>query len=221
VVQRKNLPVLALAAVALVIAGLIARDALFPSSSATPVGLRTATVASGTVTNTVTATGTLVPAQSMTLGFKTAGTLTAVDVHVGDHVRSGQLLATIDSTPLQVALQQAQATLASAQATLSNTLSGTALTQAQHSLDQANQNYTDAVNAANATNAADQATAGADQTTVNIDVAQVNADKANYWYGKSQTSLTAYQGQLASDLFNYQVRDSCFGTNPPSSACTA
>ena len=114
VVQRKNLPVLALAVVALVIAGLIARDAFFPPSSTTSAGLRTATVATGTVTNTVTATGTLVPAQSMTLGFKTAGTLTAVEVHVGDHVNSGQLLATIDQAPLQVALQSAQATLASA-----------------------------------------------------------------------------------------------------------
>ena len=117
----------------------------------------------GTVTNSVTATGTLVPAQQMTLGFKTAGTLTAVDVRVGDHVKSGQLLATLDRRPSQIALQQAQATLASAQATLSNTLSGTALTQAQHSLDQANQNYSDAVNAANATNAADQAAAATDQ----------------------------------------------------------
>ncbi|HEY8762100.1 MAG TPA: biotin/lipoyl-binding protein [Candidatus Dormibacteraeota bacterium] len=214
---RKNLPTAALVAVALVLAGLIGRDAIFPPSSATPVGIRTSTVSMGTVTTSVTATGTLVPAQQMNLGFKTAGTLTAVDVHVGDHVRSGQLLATIDPAPLEIALQQAQATLASAQATLSNTLSGTSLTQAQHGLDQANQNYTDAVNAANATNAADQAAAGADQTSVNSDLAQVNADKANYWYTQYGLALQSYQNQLAIHQNQWQT-DLCTyntATNPP------
>jgi len=208
VVSRKNLPTAALVAVALVLAGLIARDAFFPPSSTTAVGVRTATASQGTVTNSVTATGTLVPAQQMTLGFKTAGTLTAVDVHVGDHVKSGQLLATIDSSPLQVALQQAQATLASAQAALSNTLSGTSLTQAQHTLDQANQNYTDAVNAANATNAADQAVAGADQTVVNGDLAQVNADKAAYWYTQYAPTLQTFQTQLTNAQVSFQT-DAC------------
>jgi multidrug efflux pump subunit AcrA (membrane-fusion protein) len=219
VLRRKNLPTAALIAVALVLVGLVARDALFPPSSATPVGLRTATVSTGTVTTSVTATGTLVPARQMNLGFKTAGTLTAVDVHVGDHVSSGQLLATIDSAPLQVALQQAQATLASAQATLSNTLSGTSLTQAQHALDQANQNYTDAVNAANATNAADQATAGADQTVVNSDLAQVNADRANYWYTQYAPTLQQFQNNLLAAQVQYQA-DSCNAYAPtPSAAC--
>ena len=219
VLSRKNLPVAVLGVVALVLVSLIARDAIFPPSSSTPAGLRTATVAMGTVTNSVTATGTLVPAQQMTLGFKTAGTLTAVDVHVGDHVRSGQLLATIDSSPVQVALQQAQATLASAQATLSNTLSGTSLTQAQHSLDQANQNYTDAVNAANATNAADQAAAGADQTVVNSDLAAVNADKASYWYQQYPTALAYYQSQVVTAQSKY-VTDGC-ATYPQPAGCPA
>ncbi len=196
-VQRQNYPILALAGVALVLALLIGRDVFFPPSSTTPAGLRTSTVSTGTVTNSVTATGTLVPAQQMNLGFKASGTLTAVDVKVGDHVQRGQLLATIDSTPLQLALQQAQATLSSAEATLANTLSGTTLTQAQHALDQANQNYTDAVNAANQTNAADQAAAGADQTTVNGDLAQLNADRSGFWYLQYASALSYWQQQLS------------------------
>ena len=40
VVQRKNLPVLALAVVALVIAGLIARDAFFPPNARAQLGPR-------------------------------------------------------------------------------------------------------------------------------------------------------------------------------------
>ena len=206
--RRQNLPIAVLAAIALVIGGLIARDALFPPSATTSAGLRTATVNTGTVTNSVTATGTLVPAQQMTLGFKTAGTLTQVNVRVGDHVKASQVLATIDPAALQLALQQAQATLATAQATLANTLSGTTLTQAQHSLDQASQSYTDAVNLANSTNAADQATAGSDQTVVNSDLAQVNSDRANYWYTQYAPTLQNLQNQLLSAQVQYQA-DSC------------
>jgi multidrug efflux pump subunit AcrA (membrane-fusion protein) len=231
-VSRKNAPTAALAVVVLVLAALIARDVFFPPSSTTSAGLRTATVAMGTVTNSVTATGTLVPAQQMNLGFKTAGTLSAVDVHVGDHVKSGQLLATIDPSPLEVALQSAQATLASAQATLSNTLSGTSLTQAQHTLDQANQGYTDAVNAANATNSADQAVAGADQLVVNSDLAQVNADRANYWYTLYAPTLQQFQADLSAAQFRFQtdtylaagstqppVPCNAFTTYPPGATC--
>src|ERR1700694_1945279 len=221
ILRRKNLPTAILAGIGLVLASLIARDVFFPPSTATPVGLRTATVAKGTVTNSVTATGTLVPAQQMNLGFKTAGTLTAVAVHVGDHVSRGQLLATIDQAPLQVALQQAQATLTSAQATLANPLSGTSLTQAQHALDQANQNYTDAVNAANQTNATDQAAAGADQTTVNSDLAQVNADKASYWYTQYLSALQSYQNQLAIDQNKWQTDGCTYNTSTNPTVCTS
>ncbi len=219
VARRRNLPTAILALVAILLAGLVARDAFFPPSATTPVGLRTATVATGTVTNSVSATGTLVPAQQMNLGFKTAGTLTGVDVRVGDHVHAGQLLATIDTAPLQVALQQAQATLASAQATLSSTLTGTTLTQARHALDQANQAYTDAVNLANQTTAADQATAGADQTVVNGDVTQVNGDKNNYWYTQYAPTLQQFQTSLLQAQVKYQA-DGCNAYSPtPSAAC--
>jgi len=222
VVSRKNLPTLALAAVVLVLVGLIGRDVFFSPSATTAAGLRLATVAMGTVTNSVTATGTLVPAQQVNLGFKTSGTLTAVDVHVGDHVKSGQLLATIDSTPLQLALQQAQATLASAQATLDNTLSGTSLTQAQHSLDQANQNYSDAVNAANQTNAADQSQLATDQATLNSDTATLNNDKVAYWYTQNGAALQAYQNQLNIDQGKWQTDLCNFSTTVPLPAiCTA
>jgi multidrug efflux pump subunit AcrA (membrane-fusion protein) len=221
-VSRKNLPTAALAVVALVLVGLIGRDALFPPSATTAAGQRTATVTMGTVTNSVTATGTLVPAQQMNLSFKTAGTLTAVDVHVGDHVKSGQLLATIDSTPLQLALQQAQATLASAQATLDNTLSGTSLTQAQHSLDQANQNYSDAVNAANQTNAADQAQLSTDQATLNSDTATLNNDKSAYWYTQYGTAVMGYQTDLNNAQATWQlVSNNCMTATPAAACATA
>jgi multidrug efflux pump subunit AcrA (membrane-fusion protein) len=125
IARRQNLPTLGLAVVALALVGLIGHDIFFPANPSLTAALQTFTVANGTVTNSVSASGTLAPAQQLSLGFKTAGTLTEVDVRSGDHVSAGQVLARIDTTSLAIALQTAQASLASAQATLSNTLSGT------------------------------------------------------------------------------------------------
>ena len=157
IARRQTISTLGLAAVTLALAVLIGHDVFFPANANLAAALSTITVGSGTVTNSVSATGTLVPAQQMNLGFKTAGTLTEVDVRSGDHVSAGQLLARIDTSSLEIALQTAQASLTSAQATLSNTLSGTSLQQSLDSLNQARQGYTDAANQAAATNSADQA----------------------------------------------------------------
>src|SRR4029077_20882792 len=112
VARRQNLPTLGLAAVALALAVLIGHDVFFPGNPNLVAALQTFTVGTGTVTNSVSSSGTLVPAQQLNLGFKTAGTLTEVDVRSGDHVSAGQVLARIDTTPLQIALQTAQAQLA-------------------------------------------------------------------------------------------------------------
>jgi multidrug efflux pump subunit AcrA (membrane-fusion protein) len=123
--QRRKVPSLSdtrlwlggLAALSLLIAALIVKDMVFPSR-ATAAGLRFATVARGTVASTVTGTGTLTPNMQVNVGFKTAGQLTEVDVKVGDHVKTGQLLAKIDASTQQAALAQANAQLAAASANL-------------------------------------------------------------------------------------------------------
>src|SRR5437588_4501892 len=176
ITRRQNLPTLGLVAVAVALAALIGHDIFFPSSPNLAAALSTFTVSNGTVTNSVSSSGTLVPAQQQYLGFKTAGSLTEVDVRSGDHVNAGQVLAKIDTSTLQIALQSAQATLASAQATLSNTLSGTALQQALDSLNQARQSYNDAVNQANTTNSNNQSTFNTDQATLNSDQVTLNND---------------------------------------------
>ena len=50
------------------------------------------------------------------LGTSRDGTLTGVAVHEGDHVRKGQLMATLDVKPAQLAVQGAQAALQQARA---------------------------------------------------------------------------------------------------------
>ena len=71
-----------------------------------------------TVKETVSATGTIQPANQANLTFAQGGKVTAVDVKVGDTVTAGQTLATIDPTSLQSALTLAQQQLAAAQAQL-------------------------------------------------------------------------------------------------------
>ena len=105
-----------LALVAVLLAGLIARDTVFAQPAATPI--RTAAADVGTVQSVVSGTGTLEPTGRLNVNFKTAGTLTEVDVKVGDKVTTGQVLARIDPGTQQASLAQAQASLASAQANL-------------------------------------------------------------------------------------------------------
>ncbi len=93
------------------------------SSSAAPLISTTTTVqtvATGTITKTVSSTGTIEPANQANLNFGVSGRVTAVDVAVGQVVTAGQPLATIDDTSLSASLAQAQATLANDQAELAN-----------------------------------------------------------------------------------------------------
>ncbi len=60
--------------------------------------------------------GQIAPLDQSTLAFQQSGTITHIDVNIGDMVRKGQLLATIDPSTLQAQLSQAQAQAAQAAA---------------------------------------------------------------------------------------------------------
>ncbi|GHS89070.1 hypothetical protein AGMMS50218_14450 [Actinomycetota bacterium] len=78
------------------------------------VRYRTAIASTGSVEQTVDATGTLSSATRFDRGFAVAGTVAAVDVGVGDTVSAGQVLASLDPTDLQDAVDAADSTLADA-----------------------------------------------------------------------------------------------------------
>ena len=92
--------------------------------AATTAVVRTATVSRGTVEQTETASGNISPAQDENVGFATSGTVSAVNVTLGEQVVSGQLLATLDPTAAQTALTAAQGQLAVAESTLALAQSG-------------------------------------------------------------------------------------------------
>jgi RND family efflux transporter MFP subunit len=80
---------------------------------------RTAVATLGSVTQTIALSGTLAPVGEVDLDFTSSGRVQSVEVHGGQMVTAGQVLASLDPTALQAALTQAQATLQSAQARLS------------------------------------------------------------------------------------------------------
>lgn len=79
---------------------------------------RATTVTRGTVAETVTASGSVASASTANVNFVTSGTVTEVDVKVGDTVTKGQLLAKVDPSAANDALATAKANLTAAKANL-------------------------------------------------------------------------------------------------------
>ena len=103
------------------------------STPATTASIRTAAVTRGVVLSSVSATGNVQAASQLSVNFRTSGTLSAVLVKVGQHVKAGQILGRIDSTDAKAAVSEAEASLKTAKANLEQTLTGE--TAAQRAAD--------------------------------------------------------------------------------------
>lgn len=79
----------------------------------------TATVSRGTYKDTVSATGTIAPKHDEDVAFTSTGTVTAVEVEVGDRVQKGDVLARIDDTALVAQRDAAEAQVTAAETQLS------------------------------------------------------------------------------------------------------
>ncbi len=79
---------------------------------------RTAVAGTGTVAATLDSVGTITPVDQADLDFNVSGTVSAVDVSVGQTVTAGQTLASLDVAALNATVISAQASLAAAKATL-------------------------------------------------------------------------------------------------------
>jgi macrolide-specific efflux system membrane fusion protein len=89
------------------------------TAASVSVSSQNVTATTGTIEQTVAATGTVVPAQDNNLTFSVSGTINAVDVKVGQQVSQGQVLATLDTTALSDIVAADQETLTAAQDRLS------------------------------------------------------------------------------------------------------
>ncbi len=88
------------------------------SDPATPT-TQTVRATLSTQRQTVSASGTIAPRSQANLNFAVAGTVTAAPVSVGQQVSRGAILAQVDRTQLQAALELAQAQLDAASASAS------------------------------------------------------------------------------------------------------
>lgn len=93
--------------------------------------LQTTTVRRGDIIISAQGAGSLVPAAQVDLAFDSGGTLTALNVEVGDHVNAGDVIAQLDDTAAQNALAQAEFDLAQAQQSLAELTSPAAIAAAQ------------------------------------------------------------------------------------------
>ena len=82
------------------------------------VTLQTAKVERGSIQNSITATGTIEPVTSVTVGTQVSGIVSHLYVDYNSVVKKGQVIAELDRTNLTSELKTAQANLASAQSTL-------------------------------------------------------------------------------------------------------
>jgi len=96
-------------AVILVVAGFFVYKS-FGSTDKT-ISFETVKISKGTISNTVTATGTLEAVKTVELGTQVSGVITKIYVDYNSEVKKGQLLAQIDETPLLAQLAQSRSSV--------------------------------------------------------------------------------------------------------------
>lgn len=96
-----------------------------------PVAVGVAHAQRSDIASVVTLDGQIQPLMDSTLSFQQSGPIATVDVNVGDRVRKGELLATIDASTLRAELAQSEAEAQQAAARARGTEVGVPITQAQ------------------------------------------------------------------------------------------
>ncbi len=189
------------------------RSAALSKSQASTSQLQTATVETGSIVLSASGTGELISNSERQLGFESSGTLTELDVSVGDLVQKGQVLARIDPTSAQQDLDQAKLNLAaitgpealaSAQQTLANAQKDLASAKYTYSVQQQGNRASPQTIAAQegkvllAKQALDQARRRASSGTPDShDSAQaaINLSNAQIAYNSAVRTLNWYKGK--------------------------
>ncbi|HTP11255.1 MAG TPA: efflux RND transporter periplasmic adaptor subunit [Anaerolineae bacterium] len=108
-------------AIALVCAGVVlfsTRSQVTATTTTTQLGKVTQT----TLSSVVESSGSVIPKAESDLSFGVSGTVSKVNVKVGDEVKTGDVLAELDTTDLELAVAQAKQAYVSQQATYSETI---------------------------------------------------------------------------------------------------
>lgn len=175
--------------------------------AAVAASLQLATIARGSLTATVGATGTVHAEQTAILTWQTSGTVGMLNLQAGDQVKAGDVLASLSQTSLSQNLVLAQSDLVTAQHNLDNLVnSSTASAQAQLNLVNAQKSF----NSANATLISMQAkqhggtTADIQNAQAHLTLAQNAVDQAQSAYDrvKDRADTDTLKAQAYTALYN-------------------
>ncbi len=154
----------------------------------------TTTVARGTVRATVSASGTVEAPQDLGLNFTTAGTISSLDVKVGQKIHAGQIVGRVKDTSSQQSLEEALSNLSSAQASLAAAQQGQTTAEAKAAAAAVASSRAQVQSARSAlSNDRAVAAANAAQYQQQIQAAQTNLDMANSRSASDQAQLAADQ----------------------------
>ncbi|WP_256009646.1 efflux RND transporter periplasmic adaptor subunit [Desertivirga xinjiangensis] len=106
-----------------VLVGLVLIWYLFFRKKEQPLVLQTEKAQRGNITESVTATGTVQPVDTTSVGTRVSGTIEAIYADFNSTVKKGQLLAVLDKSLLQATVDQTRAALSEAKSNLSYQLS--------------------------------------------------------------------------------------------------
>jgi len=162
------------------------------------LAVTTAPAAVKQLETTVDVAGVLTPNTTATVSSKLSGSVTKVSASVGQTVKAGDVLVTLDTKDLEAQLASAKAAYNSAQSQAD--LAKVNLDAAQSGLDVTNSAVSDQVNAAkiamDAAGAALNATSA--QTDLQLQQAELQIDQANIGVDNAQNSINTAQNSLNS-----------------------
>ncbi len=148
------------------------------------------------ILQSVEVTGTIKAADELNLNFKGAGNIETINTKVGDKVKKGDILATLDSNDLTSQLNQSRASVAVAQAQLRQVQEGSRpeeisiqevnVENAENNLKNAESNYELAKK----------------EAENNLQQTQTNLNNIQKLLNESQTNLTNVQNQTTQNLAN-------------------
>ena len=161
-----------------------------------------AEVTRGTLANTLKVAGEFLPYQEVELHAKVAGYIRRINVDIGDKVRAGQVLATLDVPELQAQVQGAQAGVRQTQAEI---------VRAKNDVARAEANYTAVHSAASRLKQASEARPGLiaqqelddAQARDQESAAQVDAAKSAFDAMQQRLGVSQAQQQQVSSMADY------------------
>jgi multidrug efflux pump subunit AcrA (membrane-fusion protein) len=178
-----------------------------PPASSARTSTQIVSAQNGVVQSTVTGTGNIQAGTSDDVNFQTSGTLSALDVKVGQHVNKGQLLATLDPTNAQLALDQAESQLTAAQDQLSSAESGSSTSTGSSSGGSSSSSSGSSGSSGSSTTSSSTTSASSIATAqAAVDTAQANVNTAQT--ALNNTKLYAPIGGTIASLASLSTGDS-------------